>query len=161
MANAKVVAGLSHVLATSKKWGPTQDDVDFQKELVEIIKEICNGVIAVDHDTSGLLRSSLKDKLSLGDVGGTALMAASVFRMAILEPEIFGRKYLTWAEKKSQAVFEHFDFVSGIASSLPTPFKESQQEPLVTGSSDTQSYVILLFAARRDYSQSSSQERLS
>jgi rhamnogalacturonyl hydrolase YesR len=150
--NAWVAAGLTRVLATSKKWEPTKSDSEFHAQLIEIIEEIVNGAMAVDdEEKSGLLRNYLKDKSSFGEVSGTALLAATVYRMAVLEPTVFGRKYLQWAEKKSKAVVKHVDSKSGIAGPVANSNRELEQEPLMTGSSEGQSFVILLYAARRDY----------
>jgi rhamnogalacturonyl hydrolase YesR len=150
--NAWVAAGLARVLATSRRWGPTKADAVFHAQLIQIVEEIVNGAMAVDDDEkSGLLRNYLKDKSSFGEVSGTALLAATVYRMAVLEPQTFARKYLQWAEKKSNAVVKHVDAKSGIAGPVSSLKTELQQEPLTTGTSEGQSFVVMLYSAQRDY----------
>lgn len=45
-----------------------------------------------------------------GETTGTSLLAATVYRMASISPDIFAQdKYLDWANEKRRAVFQRVD----------------------------------------------------
>lgn len=142
-ANGLVVAGLVRVLATSKKWTATRSDEDFHLRLTQMIGWAISGAMAAENQArGGLLRSFFNEENGgIGHMGGTALLASVMYRMVVLEPEIFGKKEAKWAEEKSKAVFAHVDKKTGIASSVSGK----------GGQAIDQSCVVLLYAAQRDY----------
>ncbi|KAF1964822.1 hypothetical protein BU23DRAFT_50515 [Bimuria novae-zelandiae CBS 107.79] len=94
-----------------------------------------------------------------GDVAGTALLASVVYRMLMIDKEHFqgksdredGGRYIDWAERKSNAVFKCVDPETGIARPAVNSLKHAQREPLMTGNPEAHSFIILLWAAKRDY----------
>jgi len=119
--------------------------------LGDSVKTVVDGIMAVDNDDSGLLRNYLDDREWFGDVSGTALVAATVYRMVVLEPTTFGYKYVDWAGKKATAVMKHVDGRTGIAKPVMNPLEHARKEPLETRSAEGQSFLWLLYAAHRDY----------
>jgi len=151
--NGWVVWGMVRVLATMKAWGPTSGESfgEERKLLGDLVKRIVDGIMTVDDDGSGLLRNYLDDKESFGEVSGTALVAASVYRMMVSEPKTFERKYVDWAGKKATAVMKHVDERTGIAKPVVNPLENGRKEQLEMGSAEGQSFLLLLYAAHRDY----------
>ncbi|RMZ66570.1 Six-hairpin glycosidase [Pyrenophora seminiperda CCB06] len=115
-------------------------------------KDVVDAAIRNDNHESGLLRNYLDDETWFGEVAGTALMTSAVFRMAILEPELFGkREYTGWAEKKVEAVGRHVDKETGIAAPVVNPLEEGQRTPLEGINPEAQAFVVLMFTAWRDW----------
>lgn len=158
--NGWVAAGLTRVLATLMRWAPTQK-LDFEgiETLKKMIRELIDSVIATDLHISEeeLLPNYLyavNDEPWFGDVAGTALLTSVVYRMMILDREHFqdvNRNYTAWANRKSKAVFRCVDTENGIAKPAVNSLKHAQREPLMTGNPEAQSFVVLLWAAMRDY----------
>jgi rhamnogalacturonyl hydrolase YesR len=151
--NGWAVAGISRVLATIDKSGfggcPLGEE---EQSLVEIIKGIIDGAMSLDTDSSGLLRNRLDDESWFGEAAGTALIAATVFRMAVLKPVVFGQqKYIDWALKKIDVVENCVDQETGIVAPVVNPTTDDQRTPLDGVSPEAQAFVILLFAAWRDW----------
>lgn len=151
--NGWVAMGMARTLGTIRHWGPATRRADARgwTVLAEWVKEVIDGAMAGDDDKSGLLRNYLDEKDWFGETSGTALIAASVYRMAVLEPTTFGWKYVQWADKKAAAVRQHIDSETGIAAPAVNPMAHNQRLPLTMGSSEGQSFVLLLYAAHRDY----------
>ena len=87
--------GMARTAATIRNWSPaaSREKARGWNILVTWVKEIVDAVIASDDDKSGLLRNYLDDTDYFGDTSGSALMAATVYRMAVLEPNMFGKMY--------------------------------------------------------------------
>jgi rhamnogalacturonyl hydrolase YesR len=154
--NGWVAAGAARVLATvcSSRFA-----VQMQKErslLVKMVENIVRGAIALDTDASGLLRNYLDNTAWWGEVSGTALLAATVFRMASLEPDVFGAKYIFWASQKMETIALCIDAKTGIVSPVVNPLKESQESPSEGVSPEGQAFVVLMYAAWRDWIQTDS-----
>lgn len=151
--NGWVVWGMARVLAAMKAWEPTSGEsfTEERRVLVDSVKRVVDEVMVVDDDRNGLLRNYLGDKQWFGEVSGTTLVAATIYRMASLEPKIFGRKYVDWAGKKAAAVVGHVDERTGIAKPVVNPLEHARKEPLETGSAEGQSFLLLLYAAHRDF----------
>ena len=151
--NGWVVWGMVRVLATMKAWGPTSGESfgEERRMLADSVKKVVDGIMAVDDDGSGLLRNYLDDREWFGDVSGTALVTATVYRMVVLEPKTFGRMYVDWAGKKATAIMKHVDERTGIAKPVVNHLDHARKEPLETGSAEGQSFLLILYAAHRDY----------
>ncbi|PSN63409.1 Six-hairpin glycosidase [Corynespora cassiicola Philippines] len=149
--NAWAAAGMARVLATMRKGPKVGETVEEQGLLVGMIKEIVDGVIRLDEDESGLLRNYLNLTEWWGEVSGTSLLAATAFRMAVLEPGAFGSEYTDWAKRKMDVVDGKIDQETGIVSPAVNPLNWNDMEPYTTGSPEGQAFVVLLHAAYRDW----------
>jgi rhamnogalacturonyl hydrolase YesR len=149
--NAWAAAGMARVLATLRKSQYASETEDEQKALLKMTRGILDGAMEADTDTSGLLRNYLDDESWFAEVAGTALMAATAFRMAILEPSIFGERYTEWATTKLEAVGRHIDEETGIAAPVVNSLNEGQRTPLEGVNPEGQAFVVLLYAAWRDW----------
>ncbi|KAF2875071.1 hypothetical protein BDV95DRAFT_486481 [Massariosphaeria phaeospora] len=161
--NGWVAAGLVRVLATLKGWEETREWAGEMQELRQMAREILDGAICTDSRSRevALLPNYLHSQDAepwADDVSGTALLASVVYRLAMLEPEVFegtseraGMRYLEWAERKRRAVFASVDPETGIAKPAVNPLKHKQREPLTTGSPEGQAFVVGLWAAWRDW----------
>ncbi|KAF2402964.1 hypothetical protein EJ06DRAFT_527931 [Trichodelitschia bisporula] len=151
--NGFAAAGLARMIATLGAWEGGKGMVSAKKDMVGWVKGIVEGVKGVDESSgaeNGLLRNYVDDESWFGEVAGTALMASAVFRMAVLEPRVFER-YVEWAERKAEAVRRHTNPDTGIAAPAVQELNSMVREPIGTGSAEGQSFVMLLYAARRDY----------
>jgi rhamnogalacturonyl hydrolase YesR len=150
--NGWAVAGMSRVLATIEKSGFGEHLLGEEESLIEMIKGIIDGSMGFDTDPSGLLRNRLDDETWFGEAAGTALIAATVFRMAVLKPSVFGqRNYIDWALKKMGVVESCVDQETGVIAPVVNPTTDDQRTPLDGVSPEAQAFVILLFAACRDW----------
>lgn len=165
--NAWAVAGMTRVLATIMRWQPPDSRAgaadaysQFQskalKEIDRIIQSIlfCTMKQARDPET-GLIRNYLDGsqhpsaEYAFGDVAGTALMSSAVYRLAVLQPSIFGgSSHLSWANQNRKAVLKFVDCngkVSQVADIHHVPSMIVANE-----TSEAQSMVILMYSAWRD-----------
>jgi hypothetical protein len=122
-----------------------------QNVLLQMTKGILDGAMEADTDTMGLLRNYLDDETWFAEVAGTALMAATAFRMAVLEPGLFGKRYTDWAITKLEAVSRHIDEETGIVAPVVNSLNEGQRTPLEGINPEGQAFVVLLYAAWRDW----------
>ncbi|OCL14996.1 hypothetical protein AOQ84DRAFT_420366 [Glonium stellatum] len=150
--NGWMAAGMTRVLATICKWGPAAGTMQGeQKLLVRYIREIISGVMRVDDDAeTGLLRNYLADESWFREISGTALLASVVYRMVMLAPAEFGKHDIEWADNKRKAVLQHINAETGIAAPAVQPLNHLLREPLVSGSPEGQSFVLLMYTAWRD-----------
>lgn len=148
--NGWVAAGIARVLATIRASKFVSRMRDEQRALMGMAEGIVRGAMKHDTDVSGLLRNYLDDESWWGEVAGTALLAAAVFRMAVLEPEVC-EKYTDWAERKLVAVFRHIDEETGVAAPVVNALKEDQRDPLDGTNPEGQAFVVLMYAAWRDW----------
>ncbi|CAK1366643.1 hypothetical protein CB0940_09002 [Cercospora beticola] len=148
--NAWTSYGMTRLRATISAWSHNNATLaDDQRKLDSWIKELLDAVISSDDHESGLLRNYLQDKDYDGETSGTSLLAATTYRMAILNPEVFGqRKYLDWANAKRHAVVSRVD-EDGIASPAANPLDHKSKVP-VDISPEGQNSLLLLGAAWRD-----------
>lgn len=150
--NAWGVAGIARVIATLRKSRWDAETKEEQKALVALVKKIVDGAIKLDVDKSGLLRNYLDDASWFGEVSGTALIAATVWRMAVLEPGVFGGKaYMDWAGRKKAEIDRRIDEKTGIVAPAVNPLNWNDRKEFVTGSPEGQAFVVLLYAAWRDW----------
>ncbi|KAI4648232.1 hypothetical protein J4E93_004644 [Alternaria ventricosa] len=148
--NAWAAAGMARVLATLRKSQYGSETADEQKMLLNMTKGILDGAIEADTDASGLLRNYLDNETWFPEVAGTALMAATAFRMALLEPGTFGERYVGWATCKLESVSRYIDEETGVAAPVVNSLKEGQRTPLNGINPEGQAFVVLLYAAWRD-----------
>jgi rhamnogalacturonyl hydrolase YesR len=149
--NAWAAAGMVRCLATLRKSRYAAESIADQNSLVKMTADILDGTMKADTHTSGLLRNYLDDESWFGEVAGTALMAATAFRIAVLEPPRFGQEYTDWAIKKMEAVWRHIDRETGVVAPVVNSLKEGQRTPLDGVNPEGQAFVVLLFAAWRDW----------
>ncbi|USP76942.1 hypothetical protein yc1106_04216 [Curvularia clavata] len=159
-ANAWAAAGISRVLATLAHSAFAPQMVEEQTKLRGLLQRTLDAVMDVDTHPSHLLRNYLDDDddddddddIAFPDVAGTALMAAAAFRFALLLPEKANAEpYAAWANAKLQAVAQHIDAETGIAHPVVDSLKESREMPVGEVNPEAQAFVILAWAAWRDW----------
>ena len=156
--NAWAAAGMTRVLATAKHSGLLgSEEPPVLADLKTAIYGILDSAIAADaaEPDEPLLRNYIDDASWFGELSGTALLAATAYRVAALEPGDFGAEYAAWADEKRRVVTDHigddgllYPVVNPLDWSDPVPARESPE---------AQSFAVLLFAAYRDYCQGSSE----
>lgn len=103
---------------------------------------------------SGLLRNRLDDESWFGEITGTALLATTVFRMGVLEPEVFTYNggMISWAHDIFN-VLDKYDCINeeGIVAPVANSTTDDQRTPLDGVSPEAQAFVVLLYAAWRDW----------
>lgn len=149
--NGWAAAGIARVIATIQQWEPASHLFTADRSmLVGYVKEILDAVMCIDVDNEGLLRNYIDDETWFREGAGTAALAAVAFRMRILEPQIFGHEYIDWANQKYSAIAERLDQRTGVLSPVVYPRNHRDRQPLLSGSSEAQSFVVLMIAAQRD-----------
>ncbi|KAG6868046.1 hypothetical protein C0993_007973 [Termitomyces sp. T159_Od127] len=174
--NSWAAAGMTRVLATIMKAPalPYSDDIaaqGFSKwreeaigTLTNLIKEIVDG--AIDAGPAAydgkLIRNYYNKPDIFGETSGSSLMAATVYRLAVLVPHEFGNeKYIQWAEGIRKVLgssfvgadgtmLEHVDPDNGAVRPAVNPLDWSDSKPWMNGSPEGQSFVALLYASWRD-----------
>jgi hypothetical protein len=71
--------------------------------------------------------------------------------LAVLEPGVFEQRYTDWAMVKLEAVGRHIDEATGIAAPVVNSLNEGQRTPLEGVNPEGQAFVVLLYAAWRDW----------
>jgi hypothetical protein len=148
--------GMARVLATIMKWRTTRGWKDEQAQLKGYILELLDGALASPRDPANrLLRNYLSDDTYPGEAAGTALLAATTYRMAVLVPNEFGPhgcggKYLAWADESRSAVEICID-ENGLVAPVVNPLRHLQRERLDGGSPEGQCFAALMFVAYSDY----------
>lgn len=150
--NAWAAAGMTRVLATAMK-SRFADAVSSEiAQLKVIIRDILDGAIALDEaePDEPLLRNYLNDTTWFGDLSGTTLIAATVYRLAILEPAEFVG-YTGWADTKRLAIVERIDD-TGLLYPVVNPLNWNDRTP-AHESPEAENFAVLMFAAYRDFQQ--------
>ncbi|KIY48708.1 hypothetical protein FISHEDRAFT_65632 [Fistulina hepatica ATCC 64428] len=161
--NAWAAAGMARVLATVIK-APIARDTDWRSfaiaDLTSWIREILDGAIAAPH-VGGLLRNYLNDTSGdghgFGEISGSSLLASVSYRMAVLAPDTFGSKYTDWAESirmtlgGTDADGNPHITSDGIATPAVDPLDWLSTTPYTAGSPEGQNFVVLMYAAWRDW----------
>lgn len=160
--NAWAAAGMTRVLATVIK-APTAQYSNWRQEAIDSlttwIKEILDGAMSAPMD-GGLLRNYLDNMDSsrhgFGEISGSSLLAAVAYRMAVLRPQVFGERYIEWAEGirlvlggRDKNGNPHVTS-TGVVTPAVNPLWWLDPKPLTTGSPEGQSFVVLMYAAWRD-----------
>lgn len=142
--------GMARVRATLSGWRPSNSSMTSEIALLdEWIMEIFNGAMRTDDDDTSLLRNYLGDKDWFGETSGTALLAATAYRMAVLNPGTFAQsKYLDWTHAKRRAVLERV-LKDGLAYPTVNPLKHGSREP-IRESPEGASFLLMLGSAWRD-----------
>ncbi|KAF9254687.1 hypothetical protein L218DRAFT_885743 [Marasmius fiardii PR-910] len=163
--NAWAAAGMTRVLATVLKAPgsvvPSEGWRDGQvRKLTGWIKEIVDGAIHSDDD-GGLLRNYLNetddsDGHGYGEISGTSLLGAVVYRMAVLQPRTFGGRYVEWADGVRRTLSGSDEdgkphvTENGIVTPAVNPLDWGDTVPFTSGSPEGNNFVVMLYAAWRD-----------
>lgn len=160
--NAWAAGGMTRVLATVLK-APVSKDKDWRQEavdnLTQWIKEILDAAMTAPLD-GGLLRNYLNDRDSnghgFGEVSGSSLLSAVVYRMAVMRPKVIDAKYVKWADDirivlggKDAQGQPHVQG-NGVVTPAVNPLNWQDTKPFTSGSPEGQSFVVLMYAAWRD-----------
>ncbi|KAL1718315.1 hypothetical protein EV715DRAFT_201217 [Schizophyllum commune] len=159
--NGWAAAGATRVLATVLK-SDLGNKVAWKDEAVNtlttLIKEIVDGAMAMPED-DGLLRNYLNDTTTehgFGEISGSSLLAAVTYRMAVLQPQVFGAEYIAWAEAVrttlggKDAVGQPHITTNGTVTPAVNPLGWTDTAPFTAGSPEGNNFVVLLYAAWRD-----------
>jgi rhamnogalacturonyl hydrolase YesR len=167
--NGWAAYGMTRVLATIQN-GPWSSAVkaEYVPQLTTWIKEIIDGAMRssvsliwyVSHSTAitsnidkrasnGLLHNYLDDSSSLPETSGTSLLAATVYRMAVLAPSVFNSSYLAWAQSSVGAISRNVG-ADGVIAPAVNPYSYRSNTPYTAGSPEGQAWALSLYAARRD-----------
>jgi hypothetical protein len=142
---------MSRVIATMRKSPYDGDTKTEQGMLSGLIKGIVDGTIALDNDpninsgANGFLRNYMNDTETFGEAAGTSLIAATIFRMAVLDPGNFGQ-YTGWAEAKMGVVNGAIKD-KGLVGPTVDPLAWESNKEFWDGSPEGQSFVVLMHAA--------------
>jgi len=150
--NGWVLGGVNRVLATLKHWPTSSTWTAESQSLVQYAKEIIDGAIRVGPDSrSGLFRNYITQSNSFPEAAGTAMIAASIYRLAVLAPETFATShYLQEADTLRAAVVKTVGS-DGRLTPVVNPYKYLQNTPHTDVSPEAQDFAVFLYAAYRDY----------
>ncbi|KAI0406429.1 hypothetical protein F4802DRAFT_557496 [Xylaria palmicola] len=149
--NAWAAAGMARVLATARKSPWVSALESDMSGLTAVIRGILDAAIALDkaEPKEPLLRNYLNDTSWFGELSGTTLLVATTYRMAKLEPAVFGGRYVMWANEKREEVVRRIN-KDGLLSPVINPLDWNDRTP-GTASPEAQSFAVLMFAAYRDF----------
>ncbi|KAG6864139.1 hypothetical protein C0991_012188 [Blastosporella zonata] len=161
--NGWAAAGMVRVLATIMR-APVAEGTAWKsgaiQDLTTWIMEILEGATASSLD-GGLLRNYLNDDADadghgFGEISGSSMLASVAYRMAVLQPQACGQKYINWADG-IRAVLAGKDAngqphitVDGVATPAVNPLNWQDTKPFTTGSPEGQAFVVLMYSAWRD-----------
>jgi rhamnogalacturonyl hydrolase YesR len=148
--NGWAAYGIVRVLATIVHWSTSPTDLSSQRALLtRYAGEIIDGAIAADPGTQ-LLRNYITEPSSFREASGTALIAAALYRLAVLAPCTYGTaKYLEWADSKRAAVAAAVGS-DGVLAPVANPYAYAQTTPYDDASPEGQSFAVYLYSAYRD-----------
>lgn len=148
--NAWAAAGMSRALATAQN-SRLQAKHALLSQLKNNIKAILDGAIALDNaePDEPLLRNYLNDTTWFAELSGTTLLTATAYRMAQLDPKMFGHKYSDWADSKIEAVTRMIGS-DGLLTPVVNPLNWNDRTPAAK-SPEAQSFAIMMFAAYRSF----------
>lgn len=148
--NAWAAMGMARALATLVHWRSASSLGAERDQLVCWIQEILDGAMTAGREPgSRLLRNYLPDSSWFGETSGTALLAATAYRMAVLAPDHFGAKYVKWADDSRAAVSHHINSNGTLAPAV-NPLGWTDRKPYTAGSPEGQSFAVMLYASYRD-----------
>jgi len=160
--NGWAAAGMARVLAAVVK-APAREDEDtsWRQEGIDKLTawtmEILDGALAssLDH---GLVRNYMDQEEShgFGEISGSALLGSVVYRMAVLQPQSCGERYIKWADGV-RTVLGGMDGEGGahvtdegIVRPAVNPLGWLDPRPYTAGSPEGQAFVVLMYSAWRD-----------
>ncbi|KAL9633102.1 MAG: hypothetical protein Q9164_004899 [Protoblastenia rupestris] len=150
--NGWAVAGICRTLATMKKCEEGKYLHSEKERLQHSIMDILDGaMLAPRAGYPALLCNYLDDDTWFGEIAGTALLGAVAYRMVVLAPLKFGERYAIFAESCWEAIKPCINPTSGAVVPTSNELDWKSREPSLNGSSEGQSFTVMLFAARRDY----------
>ncbi|KAG7284284.1 hypothetical protein NEMBOFW57_010651 [Staphylotrichum longicolle] len=150
--NGWVLGGIARVLATLNHWPTSSTWTAEARSLIQYAKEIIDGAIQVGPDSkSGLFRNYITQSNSFPEAAGTAMIAASIYRFAVLAPGTFATsRYLQEADALRAAVVKAVNS-DGRLSPVANPYQYLQTTPHTDVSPEAQDFAVFLYAAYRDY----------
>ncbi|KAK8430363.1 hypothetical protein IWX49DRAFT_509350 [Phyllosticta citricarpa] len=122
-------------------------------QLSSTIKRILDAAICLDaaDPREPFLRNYLNDSSWFGDAAGTALLAATAYRMVVIDGKMFPPEvYGAWADEKRGAVEAVVDSRTGVVGQVVNPLDWGDRQPAAR-SPEAQSFFIMMVAAWRDY----------
>ncbi|KAL9072207.1 MAG: hypothetical protein Q9161_003680 [Pseudevernia consocians] len=150
--NGWAVAGMVRVLATAIKSPYNKSDNLDTKRLLQVIFDIIDGASSAKKNGSPpLLCNYLNDGSYFGDVASTALVASAVYRLAVMFPKECSSQHIRFAESCWESVQAHINDRNGDVGPTPMPGVALSHTPSMEGSSQGHSFVVMLFAAHRDW----------
>lgn len=88
-------------------------------------------------------------RVTFGETSGTSLLAAVVYRMAVISPATFGHRYISWAKTSLNAISRRIGS-NGVISPAVNPYNYRSNTPYTAGSPEGQAWALMLYAAHRD-----------
>ncbi|GIZ48125.1 hypothetical protein CKM354_001119800 [Cercospora kikuchii] len=170
--NGWAAMGMARVLATLLHWPKTAVEADAQiaqADLFTWIGEILQGAMSSPME-DGLLRNYLNDTTWFGDLSGTALLTATVYRVAVMQEEAsalfngqaqkvrdthpdikkpVSDEMLRWADDNRKNVAMYIQS-NGKASPVVNPLGWNDATPYTKGSPEGEAFTVMLYAAWRD-----------
>ena len=160
--NGWAAAGMTRVLATVQKAvlpsyleGWRHNAVG---SLTLWIKEILDGAMGAPR-AQQLLRNYLNDTRDghgFGETSGSSLIASVAYRMAVIDPQVFGTRYVAFADN-IRGVLGGVDASGnphitsrGTATPAVNPLDWQDTTPWTAGSPEGNNFVVLMYAAWRD-----------
>ncbi|KAJ4355270.1 hypothetical protein N0V95_003100 [Ascochyta clinopodiicola] len=149
--NGWTLGGIARVFATIKYWPTSAGWTTEQQRLAQFAKEIIDGAIKIGPEPrSGLLRNYISTASSFPEAAGTAMIAANIYRLAVLAPDVFAKsQYLGWADARRAAVVKTVGS-SGVIAPVINPYKYTENAPYGQVSPEAQSFGVFLYTAYRD-----------
>lgn len=167
--NAWALAGIVRVLAVLHRWdasgpedgrpmaAPSKEHHRRRDEASKSLHGMANLMleslrIQLDGKT-GLLKNYLdvpgfgSDDWAFGEAAGSALLVSSIYRLAQIE-QLQDLRWLEWADELYNIVAEHID-KQGMMKPV-TIVSEIPAKQAVNGTSEGQSFAIMMWTARRD-----------
>lgn len=169
MGNAWVLAGVVRVLGVIERWEPvsttgpksskilTMDD-EKRQESKKMLKNIANNMLRSLRPTKrceavllinylNLSKSEYDGTKAFREAAGSASVVSSIYRLAQIGG-LEDLEMLLWADELYNTVAAHID-EQGILSPVTT-VSEIPAQTCVRGTSEGQSFAIMMYAARRD-----------
>ncbi|KIY67562.1 hypothetical protein CYLTODRAFT_353000 [Cylindrobasidium torrendii FP15055 ss-10] len=162
--NGWAIGGMTRILATIQK-APVAQFADWKDQAIADItgwiKEIVDGVMATELEDGMVLNYMDTDgTIEAGriypELSGSAMVANVVYRMAVLQPDVFGESYLAFADgirntlgKTDSAGHAHVT-ATGVVTPTVDPLNWFSTEPYTAGSPEGNAFVVMMYAAWRD-----------
>ena len=150
--NGWAVAGMVRVLATAIKSRHRNDVTNELQQILYVVLDIIDGArAAAKKGNPPLLCNYLNDDSYFGDVASTALIASAVFRLAVIASNECGSQRIQFATSCWENIQTHIKDRHGDVGPTPMPGVAVSHTPSMKGSSQGHSFVVMLYAAHRDW----------